>query len=319
MTSQAAAEGRLAGVRGIVFLGFPLHPAGKPGTARADHLASGQHHLGEAVRLLERAASLGSRRQSARIWRNLADARYELKDFPRAIVAYRTAIEKKRVRLDGVSVPYQQVTVEDLAAGRVAAADARFLGDAFHRLGRSHAAAGEPGEAVGKFRQAALWLPENGELQYRAGLALVEARELREALLFLRRAAEILTGPDGASAREAVAAAVKDLRDQADQWFERGTRAEANAGGQREALQAYEQAILLRPNFVRARLRAARLEAEWKGNYRGAEEHLRAALASLDDEASESGNLDDVARLRAEVAAIQEEVDALRAKGDDGG
>jgi hypothetical protein len=40
MTSQAAAEGRLAGVRGIVFLGFPLHPAGKPGTARADHLAS---------------------------------------------------------------------------------------------------------------------------------------------------------------------------------------------------------------------------------------------------------------------------------------
>jgi predicted alpha/beta-hydrolase family hydrolase len=37
MTSQAAAEGRLAGARGIVFLGFPLHPAGKPATARADH------------------------------------------------------------------------------------------------------------------------------------------------------------------------------------------------------------------------------------------------------------------------------------------
>ena len=40
MTSQAAAEGRLAGACGIVFLGVPLHPAGKPGTARADHLAS---------------------------------------------------------------------------------------------------------------------------------------------------------------------------------------------------------------------------------------------------------------------------------------
>ena len=39
MTSHAAAEGRLAGVRGVVFLGFPLHPAGKPGTERADHLA----------------------------------------------------------------------------------------------------------------------------------------------------------------------------------------------------------------------------------------------------------------------------------------
>jgi predicted alpha/beta-hydrolase family hydrolase len=40
MTSLAAAAGRLEGVRGIVFLGFPLHPAGKPGTERADHLAS---------------------------------------------------------------------------------------------------------------------------------------------------------------------------------------------------------------------------------------------------------------------------------------
>jgi predicted alpha/beta-hydrolase family hydrolase len=39
MTSHAAAEGRLAGVRGIVFLGFPLHAAGKPGSTRADHLA----------------------------------------------------------------------------------------------------------------------------------------------------------------------------------------------------------------------------------------------------------------------------------------
>jgi uncharacterized protein len=40
MTSLAAAGGRLAGVRGIVFLGFPLHPAGRPGSERADHLAS---------------------------------------------------------------------------------------------------------------------------------------------------------------------------------------------------------------------------------------------------------------------------------------
>jgi uncharacterized protein len=40
MTSQAAAEAALAGVRGLVFLGFPLHPAGRPGTERADHLAA---------------------------------------------------------------------------------------------------------------------------------------------------------------------------------------------------------------------------------------------------------------------------------------
>jgi predicted alpha/beta-hydrolase family hydrolase len=40
MTSQAAAQHPLDGVRGLVFFGFPLHPPGKPGTKRADHLAN---------------------------------------------------------------------------------------------------------------------------------------------------------------------------------------------------------------------------------------------------------------------------------------
>ncbi len=38
MTSQAQAEEALAGVCGLVFFGFPLHPAKKPSTARAAHL-----------------------------------------------------------------------------------------------------------------------------------------------------------------------------------------------------------------------------------------------------------------------------------------
>jgi uncharacterized protein len=38
MTSTAQAEVPLEGVRGLAFLGFPLHPPGKPGTSRADHL-----------------------------------------------------------------------------------------------------------------------------------------------------------------------------------------------------------------------------------------------------------------------------------------
>jgi predicted alpha/beta-hydrolase family hydrolase len=38
MTSGAAARGLLPGVRGLAFLGFPLHPPGQPGTQRADHL-----------------------------------------------------------------------------------------------------------------------------------------------------------------------------------------------------------------------------------------------------------------------------------------
>ena len=39
MTSQAQAKAPLEAVRGLVFLAFPLHPAGKPGVDRAAHLA----------------------------------------------------------------------------------------------------------------------------------------------------------------------------------------------------------------------------------------------------------------------------------------
>jgi len=39
MTSQAQALAPLDGVRGLAFVGFPLHPAGKPGIERARHLA----------------------------------------------------------------------------------------------------------------------------------------------------------------------------------------------------------------------------------------------------------------------------------------
>ena len=38
MTSRAAAVEPLGGVAGLVFLGFPLHPAGRPGVSRAEHL-----------------------------------------------------------------------------------------------------------------------------------------------------------------------------------------------------------------------------------------------------------------------------------------
>lgn len=39
MTSQAQSDAPLPGVKGLAFLGFPLHPAGKPGIERAEHLA----------------------------------------------------------------------------------------------------------------------------------------------------------------------------------------------------------------------------------------------------------------------------------------
>jgi len=39
MTSQAQANQPLPSVSGVVFLGFPLHPPGRPGTGRAEHLS----------------------------------------------------------------------------------------------------------------------------------------------------------------------------------------------------------------------------------------------------------------------------------------
>jgi len=40
MTSQAQSKEPLPGVRGLVFLGFPLHPPGRPGIMRGEHLSA---------------------------------------------------------------------------------------------------------------------------------------------------------------------------------------------------------------------------------------------------------------------------------------
>ena len=42
MSSQAASQGPLDGVKGLVFFGFPLHPPNKPSTKRAEHLVKVQ-------------------------------------------------------------------------------------------------------------------------------------------------------------------------------------------------------------------------------------------------------------------------------------
>ncbi len=39
MTSTAVASAPLPGVRGLVFVGFPLHASRKPDTRRAEHLS----------------------------------------------------------------------------------------------------------------------------------------------------------------------------------------------------------------------------------------------------------------------------------------
>lgn len=103
MTSQAQAVEPLPAVRGLAFLGFPLHPAGKPGTDRAAHLAdvavpmlfiSGDRDALAELTLLEPVvASLGARatlhlvehadhsfKVAARSGRTTADAEAEALD-----------------------------------------------------------------------------------------------------------------------------------------------------------------------------------------------------------------------------------------------
>ena len=71
MTSLAASAGELAPVRGVVFVGFPLHAAGRPGEERAEHLAAvdvpmlflqgTRDALAELPRIVRVCASLGTR------------------------------------------------------------------------------------------------------------------------------------------------------------------------------------------------------------------------------------------------------------------
>jgi predicted alpha/beta-hydrolase family hydrolase len=75
MTSLAAAGAPLAPARGLVFVGFPLHPAGRPGSERAEHLAAvalpmlflqgTRDALADLARLRPVCAALGPRAELA--------------------------------------------------------------------------------------------------------------------------------------------------------------------------------------------------------------------------------------------------------------
>lgn len=45
MTSQLLSKNKIAYVKGLIFYGFPLHPAGKPSVVRADHLSEVQQPM----------------------------------------------------------------------------------------------------------------------------------------------------------------------------------------------------------------------------------------------------------------------------------
>ena len=106
MTSQAQALDPLSNVRGLAFLGFPLHPAGKPGVDRADHLAdinipllfvSGERDaLAELDLLKPVVASLGERATSHLV--AFADHSFKV-----AASSGRTAAETEAEALDALA------------------------------------------------------------------------------------------------------------------------------------------------------------------------------------------------------------------------
>jgi predicted alpha/beta-hydrolase family hydrolase len=71
MTSQAAAASPMPGLRGIGFLGFPLHPPGRPSLDRAEHLRNvrvpmlflqgTRDRLADVALMAEAARQLGDR------------------------------------------------------------------------------------------------------------------------------------------------------------------------------------------------------------------------------------------------------------------
>jgi len=81
MTSQAQETASLPGVIGLIFLGFPLHPVGKPSVARADHLyrvevpmlfvQGTRDALAEASLIQQVASDMG--RRASLIWIAAAD------------------------------------------------------------------------------------------------------------------------------------------------------------------------------------------------------------------------------------------------------
>lgn len=106
MTSQAQAEAPLPGVIGLVFIGFPLHPAGKPGIERAEHLerveipmlfvSGARDALAERDLLKSVIARLGERATLHEI----ADADHSLKAPARS---GRTAAEVEAEALDAMA------------------------------------------------------------------------------------------------------------------------------------------------------------------------------------------------------------------------
>jgi predicted alpha/beta-hydrolase family hydrolase len=126
MTSQAQAVSPLAGVRGLVFLGFPLHPAGRPSDERAKHLLAvripmlflqGTRDALASVELIQQTVARLGKSASLRLLEN-ADHSFHV-----PARSGRTDVEVRNEMLDLVAGWAKKVIAE--TAGVIAPLDSR--------------------------------------------------------------------------------------------------------------------------------------------------------------------------------------------------
>ena len=92
MTSEAQAKAPLPGVRGLAFLGFPLHPAGHPSQDRGQHLFNVHVPM---LFLQGMRDALADMRELIPLWEALG-ARASLKEFPEADHSFHVPVRSGR-------------------------------------------------------------------------------------------------------------------------------------------------------------------------------------------------------------------------------
>ncbi len=128
MSSQAEALQHLPGVLGLVFFGFPLHPAGKPAADRAAHLADvavpmlflqgTRDELADAALMAREADRLAQRGRLAEVhWVPGADHAFHVRPAPRGQGAATDAAALDAM-LDAAAAFFSAVSAAARSAGR---------------------------------------------------------------------------------------------------------------------------------------------------------------------------------------------------------
>ncbi len=270
--------------------------------------------LTESVRLLERARSLPQGRKVS-VLRTLANSYLALPD-ARAEVAEETIAELlalKRFRVGGRTLSWEQVAEEDLrsAASR---ADRALMAEVLSQRARAAAYVGDATASARWWTEAADWAGGDAAMRRQAGIAWLAAVPSRPDLAVPQlEAALALVGVRGerrtqieadlAGAKAAVGRKAQDLLDQA-------RLAAKDADGFAKAVEACDEAVRLRPDFVAPRVLKAQTQKRM-GNLSGARDTALEAKDVLSKRAAGSTGEKDAALL-AETDALLKAIEDER-------